>query len=69
MKNRYFIVDSDIIVGENFTEDDLVEFAYEMWLDDYEHKYRFEEPDDMESALDYLEMNYSIIEGNYIYAD
>lgn len=66
MKNSYFVVDSDIIVGENFTEDGLVEFAYEMWLDDYEYKDMFEEPDDMESALDYLETKYSIIEGNYI---
>lgn len=64
---KYFIIDYDLVVAENLTEKDLVSYAYEKWVEDYEIKDSFEEPNDMGSALEYLEYYYNIIEGEYIW--
>ena len=66
MTDRYFIIDSDILVAENLTEEDFISYAYEMWVDDFEHKDAFEEPDDFSSAKEYLEYYYNILKGDYI---
>ena len=63
---KFFIVDYDTIIAENLTEEDLISYAYEKWFEDYEIKKSFEEPDDMDSAIEYLEHYYHIIEGEYI---
>lgn len=63
---KFFIIDYDLVVAENLTEKDLVSYAYEKWVEDYEIKDSFEEPADMDSALEYLEYYYHIIEGEYI---
>ena len=63
---KFFIIDYDRVIAENLTEEDLVSYAYEKWVEDYEIKDSFEEPNDMDSALEYLEYYYNIIEGEYI---
>ena len=63
---KFFIIDYDIVVAEDLTEQDLISYAYEKWVEDYEIKSAFEEPDDMASAVEYLEHYYHIIEGEYI---
>jgi hypothetical protein len=65
MRN-FFIIDSDLVIAEDLTDAGLVSYAYEKWVDDYENRNEFEEPDDIDSALTYLECYYKIIEGEYI---
>jgi hypothetical protein len=65
-KDRYFIIDYDLVIAENLTDEDLISYAYEKWDEDYEIKKSFEEPEDIDSAIEYLEHYYRIIEGEYI---
>lgn len=64
---KYFIVDYDILIAENLTELDLITYAYEKWSEDSEVKDAFEEPDDLVTALEYLDYYYSVIKGEYIW--
>lgn len=66
MARNFFIVDYDIIIAEDLTEDGLISYAYEKWVEDYEVRSEFDEPDDVASAVEYLEHYYHIIEGEYI---
>ena len=62
---RYFIIDSDRVVAEDLTEQDLIDYAYAKWSED-DIKTDFEEPDDITTSRDYLEYYYRIIAGRYI---
>lgn len=64
---KYFIVDYDIVRAENLTEQDLITYAYEKWLEDSNVKDDFEEPDDLATALEYLDYYYNVIKGEYIW--
>lgn len=64
--DKYFIIDYDTVVAENLSEQDFISYAYEMWFDDWECKDNFDEPDDLGSALEYLEDKFNIIKGKYL---
>lgn len=64
---KYFIVDYDILIAENLTELDLITYAYEKWSEDSDIKDNFEEPDDLVTALEYLDYYYNVIKGEYIW--
>lgn len=64
--SNFFIVDYDIIIAEDLTEEALISYAYEKWVEDYEIRNEFDEPDDLGAALEYLEHYYHVIKGEYI---
>lgn len=63
---KYFIVDYDTLIAEDLTEQDLIIYAYEKWLEDSDIKDSFKRPDDLVTALEYLDYYYNVIKGEYI---
>lgn len=64
---KYFVVDYDVLIAEDLTEQGLITYAYEKWLEDSDVKDDFEEPDDLVTALEYLDYYYKVIKGEYIW--